>query len=71
MKESTAKSLPRGVLRVRSGPGANCSSIGSAVDALFVAAVGGSAVFVILSAIAGAKRESGKTRDETTEKDDG
>ena len=31
--------LPEGVLAVRRGPGANCSSIGSVVDLLFGAAV--------------------------------
>jgi hypothetical protein len=31
--------LPEGVLAVRAGPGANCSSIGSVVDMLFAAAV--------------------------------
>ena len=31
--------LPEGVLAVRPGPGANCSSVGSVVDMLFAAAV--------------------------------
>jgi hypothetical protein len=30
---------PEGVLAVRAGPGANCSSIGSVVDMLFAAGV--------------------------------
>jgi hypothetical protein len=31
--------LPEGVLAVRQGPGANCSSIGSVIDLLFGAVV--------------------------------
>lgn len=31
--------LPEGVLAVRAGPGANCSSIGSVIDMLFATAV--------------------------------
>ena len=34
-----AVTLPEGVLAVRPGPGANCSSVGSVVDMLFAAAV--------------------------------
>ncbi len=37
--------LPQGVLAVRRGPGANCSSIGSVVDLLFGAAVVGGAIW--------------------------
>lgn len=37
--------LPKGVLAVRRGPGANCSSIGSVVDVLFGAAVFGSVIW--------------------------
>jgi hypothetical protein len=37
--------LPKGVLAVRRGPGANCSSIGSVVDLLFGAAVVGGAIW--------------------------
>ena len=43
--------LPVGVLKIRAGPGANCSSIGSAVDILFAAAVAGGVVFVVASAL--------------------
>ncbi|HLM75752.1 MAG TPA: hypothetical protein VK459_23720 [Polyangiaceae bacterium] len=36
MKEARAgEELPEGVLAVRLGPGANCSSAGSAIDVLF------------------------------------
>jgi hypothetical protein len=37
--EPDDRALPEGVLAVRAGPGANCSSIGSVVDMLFVASV--------------------------------
>jgi hypothetical protein len=43
----------RGVLAVRRGPGANCSSIGSAVEMLFLSATAAAAV---LAAIAAAVR---------------
>lgn len=53
---------------VRVGHGANCSSIGSVVDTLFVGALVGSALFAAIAAalasepvkIAGAEREADK-----------
>ena len=39
MSDEAVPELPAGVLAVRRGPGANCSSIGSVVDLLFGAAV--------------------------------
>jgi hypothetical protein len=39
-----------GVLVVREGPSANCSSIGSVVDLLFATAVVGGAVFAAVAA---------------------
>ena len=42
--------LPDGVLAVRRGPGANCSSIGSVVDVLFGAAVVGGALYALIAA---------------------
>ncbi len=45
------KRIEEGVLVVREGHGANCSSIGSVVDTLFAAAVVGGAV---LAAVTGA-----------------
>lgn len=50
--ETSAESiLPEGVLAVRLGPGANCSSIGSVVDILFVSATVGGALLAGLSAL--------------------
>jgi hypothetical protein len=43
----------RHIVRVREGHGANCSSVGSVVDMLFVSAVAGGAV---LAAVAAALR---------------
>ena len=43
-------SLPEGVLAVRVGPGANCSSAGSAIDILFYGSVIASALAVALAA---------------------
>ncbi len=50
---TTVDALPRGVRCVRPGPGANCSSIGSVIDVLFVAgALGGAALVAITAALA-------------------
>ncbi|GAC1352072.1 MAG: hypothetical protein NVS3B20_11500 [Polyangiales bacterium] len=58
-KEGLANvSLPSGVLAIRRGPGANCSSIGSIVDLLFGAAVLSSAIYAgILASLADAPIE--------------
>ena len=45
-----APALPEGVLAVRLGPGANCSSAGSAIDILFYGSVIVGAVAVALAA---------------------
>ena len=50
---------PAGVLAVRRGPGANCSSIGSAVEMLFLSATIGAAV---LGAVVAALRPRDETR---------
>jgi hypothetical protein len=60
--ESMATALPavelearvaRGVIAVREGHGANCSSIGSVIDTLYLTAAVGSAVFAaVVAAIA-------------------
>jgi hypothetical protein len=42
--------LPEGVLAVRPGPGANCSSAGSAIDILFYGSVVVGAIAVALAA---------------------
>jgi hypothetical protein len=52
--------LPRGVLRVRLGPGANCSSAGSALDLLFYGSV-------LVGAVAVAFAAAFPTTDETDE----
>ena len=43
--------LPHGVLCVRQGPGANCSSIGSAVHLLFATGALAAAVAVVAAAL--------------------
>jgi hypothetical protein len=45
-----APQLPEGVLAVRVGPGANCSSAGSAIDVLFYGSVIVGALAVALAA---------------------
>ena len=45
-----ARAVTHGVLAIRRGPGANCSSIGSVVDILFGAAVLGGAVYAAIAA---------------------
>lgn len=47
------RDLPDGVLAVRAGPGANCSSIGSVVDLLFVASVGVGVAYAALAVALG------------------
>lgn len=42
--------LPEGVLAVRSGPGANCSSIGSVIDLLFGTAIVAGVVYAAVAA---------------------
>lgn len=42
--------IQQGVLRVRTGHGANCSSIGSVIDLLFATATVGGALYAALSA---------------------
>jgi len=49
--DSDLPKLPEGVLAVRLGPGANCSSIGSVVDILFVSATVGGALLAALAAV--------------------
>lgn len=47
--------LPEGVIAVRFGPGANCSSIGSVVDILFVSATLGGALLTTFAALSSPK----------------
>jgi hypothetical protein len=42
--------IERGIVAVRLGHGANCSSIGSVIDTLFATAVVGSALFTAIAA---------------------
>ncbi len=44
------------IVCVRRGPGANCSSVGSALDVLFVTAVAAGAILVAVSAALAEKR---------------
>ncbi|MCC6552816.1 MAG: hypothetical protein IT372_07310 [Polyangiaceae bacterium] len=48
--EPRLPTLPPGVLRARLGPGANCSSAGSAIDVLFYGSVLAGALAVALAA---------------------
>lgn len=56
--------LPEGVLAVRLGPGANCSSAGSAIDVLFYGSV-------IVGAVAVALAAAFPPRERRDEDDDG
>ena len=49
-EEARVARIARGVLVVREGHGANCSSVGSVVDTLFAAAVVGGAVLTAIAA---------------------
>lgn len=55
---TTAGALPEGVLAVRLGPGANCSSAGSAIDVLFYGSVIVGALAVALAAAFPPRRET-------------
>jgi hypothetical protein len=52
--------LPDGVLAVRAGPGANCSSIGSVIDLLFGTAVLAGVVYAAIAAALPDKNEEKK-----------
>jgi hypothetical protein len=49
-----------GVLVVRRGPGANCSSIGSAVEMLFLSATVGTAILAAVAASLDPKDDDGE-----------
>lgn len=49
-----------GVLVVRRGPGANCSSIGSAVEMLFLSATVGTAILAAVAAALDPKDDDGE-----------
>ncbi len=51
---------PEEILVVRRGPGANCSSIGSALDLLFLSAVAAGAVMAGIAAAFGGKGDESK-----------
>ncbi len=61
--------IEQGLLAVREGPSANCSSIGSVVDTLFVTAVAGGALFVAVAAAIQREKDDvrivGETADAT------
>jgi hypothetical protein len=57
---------PENVRAIRLGPGANCSSIGSVIDTLFVAAVVSGAIFAVL--LAAMKEEDVKVVGEDDER---
>lgn len=61
---------PEGVIAVRVGPGANCSSMGSSIQLLWAATVLGGVIAVVASALVG-PRESPplqKKREEDQER---
>lgn len=60
-------SLPEGVLAVRMGPGANCSSAGSAIDILFYGSVIASALAVALAAAFPPKARPAQAEEAATE----
>ena len=45
-----AQRIEKSILTVRVGHGANCSSVGSVIDTLFVSAVVGGAIFAAIAA---------------------
>lgn len=67
-ERSPSNDLVRGVLVVRRGPGANCSSIGSAVEMLFLSATAGAALLSAVTAALGPR--TGDQDDDDTEDPD-
>jgi hypothetical protein len=61
--EEQATELPEGVLAVRVGPGANCSSAGSAIDVLFYGSVIVGAIAVALAAAFPPRERKGDDED--------
>jgi uncharacterized NAD-dependent epimerase/dehydratase family protein len=59
---------PKNVRAIRLGHGANCSSIGSVIDTLFVAAVVSGAIFAVV--LAAMKEEDVKVVGEDEPEDD-
>lgn len=47
---------PQGVLAVRVGPGANCSSMGSSIQLMWAAAVLGGVIAVVASSLIGSRK---------------
>ncbi len=65
----TPPPLPEGVLAVRIGPGANCSSAGSAIDILFYGSVIASALAVALAAALPAKERAEEAKGDNSDED--
>lgn len=61
------------ILAVRRGPGANCSSVGSALDLLFLSAVAAGVVMAGVAAAFGGERsnDEGAARERDGERDEG
>jgi hypothetical protein len=61
---------PEHVRAVREGHGANCSSIGSVIDTLFVTQVAAGALFIVVAAALAASTEKPSPSDATKKEDD-
>ncbi len=60
---------PSEILSVRRGPGANCSSIGSALDLLFLSATLAGAVMVAVAASLGGEDRQDKPKEDGAERE--
>jgi hypothetical protein len=67
----TPPALPEGVLAVRVGPGANCSSAGSTIDILFYGSAIVGAIAVALAAAFPPREPRDEDGDEGREADEG
>ncbi len=63
------ENLERHVRVVREGHGANCSSIGSVIDTLFVAQVAAGALLAVVAASLAASTETESSKKNESEKD--
>ncbi len=66
-EERTPEELARHVRVVREGHGANCSSIGSVIDTLFVAQVAAGALLAVVAASLAAQPETRAKSESETE----
>jgi len=69
MSDDSEKKIEEHVKVVREGHGANCSSIGSVIDTLFVAQIAAGALLAVVAASLATKAEPEKEPESESEKE--